>query len=168
MNVLQRIANLLLPRVVHLRLHPHEARSRFWLCGAILVLYFILMKFVPVPGYGAGVLEPVGNWGNYIDQLLISGHMQHPHWEGKSLLGSFPALVTMLMGLLTGVYLRTRAAGLRETDQPVFLRQLLDSCRRHLEPLVPHQPRTLDQFAGAFDGRNRAAVSGHLLLRRGY
>src|SRR5712691_3622990 len=33
--------------------------------------------------------------------------MQHGQWEGKSLLGSFPALVTMLMGLLTGVSLRT-------------------------------------------------------------
>jgi predicted acyltransferase len=71
------------------------------------VLYFVLMKFVPVPGYGAGVLEPIGNWGNYIDRHIMLGHMQHDGWEGKSLLGTFPALVTMLVGLLTGVYLRT-------------------------------------------------------------
>jgi predicted acyltransferase len=84
-----------------------KTKSIVWLSGTVLVLYFVLMKFVPVPGYGAGVLEPVGNWGNYIDQHIIAGRMQHELWEGKSLLGSFPALVTMLMGLLTGVYLRS-------------------------------------------------------------
>src|SRR5215467_2844775 len=107
MNVLQRIAIcyfLASMIFVYLRM---KTRSIVWLCGAILVLYYVLMKFIPVPGYGAGILEPIGNWGNYIDQHIMPGHMQHDQWEGKSLLGSFPALVTMLMGLLTGVYLRT-------------------------------------------------------------
>jgi predicted acyltransferase len=107
MNVLQRIAIcyfLASTIFVYLRM---KTRSIVWLSGTILVLYFVLMKFVPVPGYGAGVLEPIGNWGNYIDRHIMLGHMQHDGWEGKSLLGSFPALVTMLMGLLTGVYLRT-------------------------------------------------------------
>ena len=82
-------------------------KSIVCLSGTILVLFFVLLKFVPVPGYGAGVLEPVGNWGNYIDQHFLAGRMQHGTWEGKSLLGSFPALVTMLMGLLAGIHLRT-------------------------------------------------------------
>jgi predicted acyltransferase len=106
MGVLQRIAICyFLASMIYVYLRM-KTESIVWLSGAILVLYFLLMKFVPVPGYGAGVLEPIGNWGNYIDQHLIAGRMQHGLWEGKSLLGSFPALVTMLMGLLTGVYLR--------------------------------------------------------------
>lgn len=112
MGILQRIAICyFLASVIFviLRLTP---KSIAWLSGGILVLYFILMKFVPVPGYGAGVLEPVGNWGNFIDQHLLSGHLQNGAWEGKSLLGNFSALVTMLMGLLTGLYLRT--------DRPAF------------------------------------------------
>ena len=107
MNVLQRIAICYFFAsfiFVYIRM---KTKSIVWLCGTILVLYYVWMQFVPVPGYGAGVLEPVGNWGNYIDQHIMLGHMQHGNWEGKSLLGSFPALVTMLMGLLTGVYLRT-------------------------------------------------------------
>ena len=106
MNVLQRIAIcyfLATLLYVYLRM---EVKNIVRLCAAILVAYFLLMKFVPVPGYGAGVLEPVGNWGNYIDQHVMAGHMQTKLSEGKSLLGSFPALVTMLMGLLTGIYLR--------------------------------------------------------------
>ena len=107
MNVLQRIAICyFLASILYVYVRM-QVKSIVRLSAAILVLYFILMKYVPVPGYGAGVLEPVGNWGNYIDQHLIAGRMQHPQWEGKSLLGSFPALVTMLMGLLTGLYLRT-------------------------------------------------------------
>ncbi|MCC6861566.1 MAG: DUF5009 domain-containing protein [Bryobacterales bacterium] len=107
MNVLQRIAicyffaSIL---YVHLRV---TARTMVWLCGSILVLYFVLMKFVPVPGYGAGVLEPVGNWGNYIDRLVMPNRLGHGTWESKSLLGCVPALVTMLMGLLAGIYLRS-------------------------------------------------------------
>jgi predicted acyltransferase len=107
MGILQRIAIcyfLASLIFVHLRM---GTKSIVWLSGTILVLYFVLMKFVPVPGYGAGVLEPVGNWGNYIDQNIIAGHMQNKDFEGKSLLGTFPALVTTLLGLLTGVYLRT-------------------------------------------------------------
>lgn len=107
MNVLQRIAICyFLASLIYIYVRM-SVRSIVWLCGTILVLYFVLMKFVPVPGYGAGVLEPVGNWGNYIDQHIMAGHMQQKLYEGKSLLGSFPALVTMLMGLLTGLYLRT-------------------------------------------------------------
>ena len=107
MNVLQRIAICYcLASVLYVYVRM-STRAILWLCGTILVLYFVLMKFVPVPGYGVGVLEPVGNWGNYIDQHIMAGRMQHDNWEGKSLLGSFPALVTMLMGLLTGVYFRT-------------------------------------------------------------
>ena len=107
MNVLQRIAIcyfLASVMVVYLRM---RTRTIVWCCATILVLYYVLMEFVPVPGYGAGVLQPIGNWGNYIDRQIMLGHMQHDGWEGKSLLGSFPALVTMLMGVLTGMYLRT-------------------------------------------------------------
>lgn len=107
MNVLQRIAICYFFASLIYAYIRMRTRSIVWLCGTILVLYFVLMKFVPVPGYGAGVLEQVGNWSNYIDQHLLQGHMQTKVSEGKSLLGSFPALVTMLMGLLTGIYLRT-------------------------------------------------------------
>jgi predicted acyltransferase len=107
MNVLQRIAICyFLATIIYVYLRM-TAKSIVWLSATILVLYFVLLKFVPVPGYGAGVLEPVGNWGNYIDQHVLAGRMQHGNWEGKSLPGSFPALVTMLMGLLAGLHLRT-------------------------------------------------------------
>ncbi len=108
MGILQRIAICyLLASLLYLYLRP-SARTIVGICGTILALYYVLMVFVPVPGYGAGVLKQVGNWGNYIDQLVMPGHLGHKTWESKSLLGNLPALVTTLMGLLTGTYLRTR------------------------------------------------------------
>lgn len=107
MGILQRIAicyGMAAFLYVCLRATP---KAMLWISGVILALYFVFMCFVPVPGYGAGVLEPAGNWGNYVDRLVMPGRLQHGDWEGKTLLGSFPALVTMLMGLLAGVWLRT-------------------------------------------------------------
>lgn len=41
-------------------------------CGfGLLVLYWGLLTFVPVPGYGRGVLTPEGNLSMYIDTLLL-------------------------------------------------------------------------------------------------
>lgn len=120
MGVLQRIAICYFLASIIFAFFRMKAKSIVWMSGTILVLYFVLMKFVPVPGCGAGVLEPIGNWGNYIDQHFLAGRMQHGSWEGKSLLGSFPALVTMLMGLLTGLYLRTAHPAYEKLTQLYF------------------------------------------------
>jgi predicted acyltransferase len=107
MGVLQRIAICYFMASVIYAYLRWDAKTIVRVSAVILVLYFVIMVFVPVPGYGAGVLEPESNWGAYIDRILMPGHLQRPMFEGKSLLGSFPALVTMLMGLLTGLWLRT-------------------------------------------------------------
>ena len=107
MNVLQRIAICYFFASILYAYLRISVRSMLWMSGTILVGYFLLMKFVPVPGHGAGLLEPTTNWSNYIDRHILAGHMQTPVKEPKSVLGNFPALVTMLMGLLTGLHLRT-------------------------------------------------------------
>jgi predicted acyltransferase len=125
MNVLQRIAICyFLASIIFVYIRM-ETKSIVRLCGAILILYFVLMKFVPVPGFGAGALEPASNWGAYIDRQIMYGHMQHQEYEGKSLLGSFPALVTMLIGLLTGVYLRTTRPAYEKLTHMFFYGSIL-------------------------------------------
>ena len=41
----------------------------------LLVGYWALMTFVPVPGYGVGRLDPQGNLGAYLDRKLLAGHL---------------------------------------------------------------------------------------------
>ncbi|MDZ7372411.1 MAG: DUF5009 domain-containing protein [candidate division KSB1 bacterium] len=105
-GVLQRIGLCYLMAslvVLHLGI-----RGQAIVAAALLVLYWLLMKLVPVPGYGPGVLSPEGNLGAYIDRLVFGQHMFWPNWDPEGLLSTIPAVSTTLLGVLTGHWLRTR------------------------------------------------------------
>ena len=83
---------------------------------ALLALYWALMTLVPVPGYGAGVLEKQGNFAQYVDSLLLTGHMwsQTKWWDPEGVVSTIPAIATVLFGVLAGHILRlTRPAAER-------------------------------------------------------
>jgi predicted acyltransferase len=75
----------------------------------LLAVYWLLMKLVPVPGYGAGILEKDGNLAAYLDSLLLEGHMwgQTKTWDPEGVLSTIPAMATTLLGILTGHWLRS-------------------------------------------------------------
>lgn len=82
------------------------------LAGALLVVYWALMRFVPVPGHGAGVFTPDGNLAMWIDKALL-GRFQ----DGTTytwILSSLGFGATVLMGVLAGHLLRSRLAGPRK------------------------------------------------------
>jgi predicted acyltransferase len=109
-GVLQRIAVCTLlaaPIVVY-------AAWRFqlvWVAG-LLALYSVLMLWVPVPGFGAGVLEPGRDMGAYIDRMLLGGHLwvQSKTWDPEGLLSTIPAVCSLLIGVLAGRILLLRIA----------------------------------------------------------
>lgn len=79
-----------------------------WFIG-VLVGYWAAMKFIPVPGYGAGDLAPGHNLADYIDSAFLPGAMLHPDQarDPEGLLSTVPAIGTALAGALTGRYLKT-------------------------------------------------------------
>jgi predicted acyltransferase len=82
------------------------------LAGALLVVYWLLMVLVPVPGQGAGVLTPDGNLAIWIDRTVL-GHFQdgtHYTW----ILSSLGFGATVLIGVLAGHLLRSQAPGRRK------------------------------------------------------
>ena len=104
MGILQRIALCYLAcSLLYLHWKP---RALAWLAGSLLVFYFVVMKFVPVPGYGAGIFERDGNWVQFFDIRLMAGHLQSKAWEGKGLLSTLPAIANCLFGVLAGEHLR--------------------------------------------------------------
>jgi predicted acyltransferase len=122
-NVLQRIAICsVLVTTLYLWCKP---RVQLALAAVILLSYFVLMEFVPVPGSGAGMLDKVGNWVQYVDSHVMGAHCgstENGHfYEGKGLLSTLPALVTALMGLWTGRYLRSPAGALEKLVNLYFL-----------------------------------------------
>jgi predicted acyltransferase len=74
---------------------------------ALLAVYWLLMKFVPVPGVGAGDLSAEGSLEGYLDVLVMRGHIYRPTYDPEGLLSTIPAIATTLTGILTGHWLKS-------------------------------------------------------------
>jgi predicted acyltransferase len=74
----------------------------------ILLGYWAAAMFVPVPGYGAGVLTPEGSLMTWLDQQLIPGNLGLGLYDRQGVMSTFTALATTLMGVLAGHWLRSQ------------------------------------------------------------
>ena len=64
-----------------------------WFVG-LLVGYWAALKFIPVPGYGAGDLSPGHTLTDYVDNLLIPGRLYKGNRDPEGLLATIPAIGT--------------------------------------------------------------------------
>jgi predicted acyltransferase len=72
---------------------------------ALLVGYWALMTFVPVPGVGAGSFARDANLANWIDAQYLPGRKWDGAWDPEGLLSTLPAIGTCLMGVFAGMLL---------------------------------------------------------------
>ncbi|WP_313703058.1 acyltransferase family protein [Massilia sp.] len=117
-GVLQRIALCTLlaaPIVVYC-----GWRMQLAIIGLLLTVYSALMLFYPVPGIGAGVLEPGKDFGAWIDRMVLDGHMwvQSKTWDPEGLFSTLPALCSQLFGVLAGRFLLSK---IDRTEQVVWM-----------------------------------------------
>jgi predicted acyltransferase len=77
--------------------------------AVLLAVYWALMTFVPVPGYGTGQLDVAGNLAAYVDRAVLGSHTwkHNPGWDPEGLLSTLPAIATTLLGILAGEWLRS-------------------------------------------------------------
>jgi predicted acyltransferase len=97
---------------------PVRVRANIRVTAAValglLIGYWALMTFVPVPGYGAGHLGKEDNLGAYVDRTLMGGHLwsESMTWDPEGFLSTLPAIASLLIGVLAGECLRSdRRAG---------------------------------------------------------
>jgi predicted acyltransferase len=86
-----------------------QTRTQLYIVLVLLVGYYLLMNFVPVPGYGPANLEPATNLGAWLDRLVFTeNHLWKfsKTWDPEGLLGTLPAIGTSLIGILTGTWLK--------------------------------------------------------------
>jgi predicted acyltransferase len=90
-----------------------EWRTKAAFAVTALIGYWLLMRFVPVPGYGTPtheipLLDRDANLVAWLDrQIFSASHLYERTRDPEGLLSTLPALATALLGLLTGVWLRT-------------------------------------------------------------
>lgn len=108
-GVLQRIAACyFLASIIYLHT---GLRTQLLILGGLLAGYWGILTLVPVPGFGAGVLEPVGNICWYVDSHLLTGHTwtgaPAPGFDPEGIVSTLGALATTLSGCVLGQWLRS-------------------------------------------------------------
>jgi predicted acyltransferase len=89
-------------------------RPFFLLMAAIdaLILYWLLLAFMPVPGHGAGLLTPEGNIAGWVDRSVFgTAHIWrfgtdaagNIVYDPEGLLSTLPALANVFFGMLAAV-----------------------------------------------------------------
>ena len=117
-GVLPRLAFCYLAAaLVYRGLQGRDERGRLiWtlsIGGALIVIYWALLRFVPAPGGVVFDLTPSGNLGAWIDRTLIGeAHLwrQSKTWDPEGLLSTIPAIATALTGVAAGVILTGTAS----------------------------------------------------------
>ena len=116
-GVLQRIAVCYLV-VALLYLWDRRVWTKVTLLACLLIGYWVLVRWVPVPGAGVpsrdiSFLDKDQNIVAWLDRQLMPGHLyedspQHNARDPEGLLSDIPAIGTALLGLLAGLWLQGR------------------------------------------------------------
>mgnify|MGYP000858047305 FL=1 len=84
----------------------------------LLVGYWLAMALIPFPGRGEDVWALNSNLAQYLDGLLLKGHVYKKDigFDPEGLLSTLPAVGQVLLGYFTGQWLRSQAEPLQKTN----------------------------------------------------
>lgn len=104
LGVLQRIAICyLFAGLLFCYLKP---RALAVVCGGILIGYWALMSFVPVPSFGAGDFAEGKNLANHVDKEFLPLRRWDGDHDPEGLLSTLPAIANCLLGVFAGLLLK--------------------------------------------------------------
>ena len=115
LGVLQRLAlTYLFTGILYIHF---ELRGMVIISSLILIGYWILLSFVPVPDTGVISLTLQSNWAQYIDTLFLPGKKNGPGgiWDIVGILGTIPATVSCLLGVFAAMVLQSKKNGRQTT-----------------------------------------------------
>jgi predicted acyltransferase len=101
-------------------LATQRARTLIAITAALLVGYWALMRFVPVPGFGIPtrdmpILDPDRNLAawfdrhavNFLQRTIHAGRLYNRTRDPEGLLSTLPAIATTLLGAVTALWIRS-------------------------------------------------------------
>ena len=80
--------------------------------AVLLLLFWALMMLVPVPGHGAGMLEPDVNLAIYLDRLILGGFIDGTDPPYTWILSGMTFATTVMLGAMAGHLLRLDKKGI--------------------------------------------------------
>ena len=118
--------------------------------AAILIGYGVLLRYVPVPGFGPARYDSLGYLGAYIDRAVFT--TQHlwawgltpgygVTYDPEGLLSTLPAIANTLLGVLAGVWLRMPRPARSKVADLLFFGALLFAVAWPLATLMPINKR---------------------------
>ena len=67
-----------------------------------------------MPGAEVGPFTLEGNWVGYVDRLLLPGRLHQGFFDPEGLLSTLPGIVTAMLGMFTGEFIKLRKEGLTD------------------------------------------------------
>lgn len=116
MGVLQRIAVAYLFASL-IFLYTRTTAQRVIVTAAILFGYWALQTLTPLPNGAISTLDPGRDLGSFIDRMILGeAHLWKTSktWDPEGLLSTLPAIGTVLLGIMTGDWLRTSNTAARK------------------------------------------------------
>ncbi|MBS1526047.1 MAG: DUF5009 domain-containing protein [Bacteroidetes bacterium] len=89
-------------------LYASEIGQMIWF-WALLVGYWLLLKFTSAPGFPHGDLTMQGNFASYMDRTILPGRLYLGIHDPEGLFSTIPAISTGILGILTGINLKKTA-----------------------------------------------------------
>ncbi len=123
-------------------------KTQAWLGAFILLAYYLVMNFIPVPGVGAANTQPGTNLAAWLDRIVLTeNHMwnQTKTWDPEGILSTFPSIVTCMLGVQVGAWLKRKdRAETEKVGMAVLLRRIFNIRRTYMRWLFPHQQSIMD------------------------
>ena len=100
-GVLQRIGIVYF--ITSLLYTKTSKRTQILVAAGLLILYWVLMTCIPVPGIGVN-LEKGTNFASWLDGIILKGHMwiTTKTWDPEGVLSTIPAIASGIIGMLVG------------------------------------------------------------------
>jgi predicted acyltransferase len=120
------------------------------LIAVILIGYWALLRYFPVPGFGPARYDSVGYLGAYIDRAVFTTrHLwawgltpgYGVTYDPEGLLSTLPAIANTLLGVLTGVWLRMPRPARSKAADLLYFGALLFLVAWPLSSLMPINKR---------------------------
>ena len=137
-----------------------------WLIG-LLASYWLMMRFIPVPGIGAGVLEPGQNFAAWVDSHFLNGYMWSYYdgtWDPEGIVSTIPAIATTLFGVLDGTMAQVFFVRAQESCRNGMRRAGSAHRRSHTGSLAADKQEHMDEHLQHIHGGAGSCLPGILSL----